>query len=77
MGRASKYEAHREQILTMIRTAADSHGRAPTVRDLANACGVGVATVHSYLTKLSEEGLVEWSPKSHRTLRPTPLGSRQ
>lgn len=77
MGRASQYEAHRNRIISMISESSVSHGRPPTVRDLAEACGVGVATIHSYLQRLSEEGVVEWSPKSHRTLRVTHSDTRQ
>jgi DNA-binding IclR family transcriptional regulator len=69
MGRASKYDQHRTDILSALAEAEASHARPPTVRSLADGCGVGVATMHSYLTKLSEEGVVEWKPKSHRSLR--------
>lgn len=69
MGRASKYEQHRSAILDALAQAESSHARPPTVRTLADSCGVGVATMHSYLTRLSEEGVVEWQAKSHRSLR--------
>lgn len=69
MGRASKYAEHKDSILEALAAAEASHARPPTVRALADSCHVGVATMHSYLIKLSEEGLVEWQSKSHRSLR--------
>lgn len=72
MARASKYEDKKHEVLDLIRYATSRHTKPPTVRDLADASGVGVATMHSYLTKLSEEGLVEWYRGKHRSLRLTP-----
>lgn len=72
MPRVSKYEEHRNQVLTLIQNAAMAHSRPPTVRSLAAELQVGIGTMHSYLGKLAEEGLVEWQPKSHRSVRVTP-----
>lgn len=74
MARPSKYVEHRDRILALIHSAAARHSLPPTVRTLAEELGVGVATVHSYLGKLAEEGLVRWQPKSHRSLQLTQLG---
>jgi len=75
MARASLYAAHRDQVLRCIDTSVKSHARPPSVRELAEECGVGVATMHSYLQKLAEEGVVEWRQGRHRSLRLTPEGS--
>ena len=74
MARASHYQDDREQVLGLVLAAAQSHGRPPSIRDLAEKTGVGVATMHSYLKKLSDEGLIEWVPGRHRSLQVTPAG---
>lgn len=74
MPRASKYEQHRDGVLARIQLELQRHGRPPSVRSLAEEMHVGVATMHSYLSKMAEEGLIEWRSKSHRTLRCTPKG---
>ena len=76
MARASKYEDVREAILGIVAAAESSHGKAPTVRDLAGDHEVSASTMHSYLTKLREEGLIEWRKGRHRTVRLTPKGSQ-
>lgn len=73
MPRVSKYEEHRDQVLALIHNEAQRHSRPPSVRTLAEAMHVALGTMHSYLGRLAEEGLIEWRPKSHRTLRLTPL----
>ena len=77
MARASKYEQHKDQVLDLIDRAAREHSRPPAVRTLADNVGVGVATMHSYLERLAEEGLVVWQPKHHRSLRCTQPAIRQ
>ena len=77
MARASQYTQNREKILRSVADAAHSHGRSPSVRQLAEQVGVGVATMHSYLQKLSEEGLIEWRPGRHRSIHLTPQGSQE
>lgn len=72
MARASHYGDKKMALLRAILDAADHHGRPPTVRMLAEGAGVGVATLHLYLNKMAQEGLVEWQAKSHRSLRCTP-----
>lgn len=77
MARASQYAENRDKILKSVNDAAVEHGKAPSVRDLAESYGVGVATMHSYLEKLAEEGMVEWRQGRHRSLRLTPLGIQE
>jgi DNA-binding transcriptional regulator YhcF (GntR family) len=74
MARASLYVSHRTQVLVAIDHSIKSHARPPSVRELAEECGVGVATMHSYLQKMAEEGVVEWRQGRHRSLRVTPQG---
>jgi SOS-response transcriptional repressor LexA len=74
MSRRSNYEASRPAILALVAQAHNRHSKPPTVRDLAAELGLGVATAHSYLHLLAEEGLVEWTPNKHRSLRLAPAG---
>jgi len=76
MARASNYAENRVVILGVLAEAQDRHSPAPSVRDLALVMNVGVATVHSYLRQLAKEGMVEWTPNRHRSLRLTPEGSQ-
>lgn len=75
MARASRYKTEKIRILGLVDAAAQAHGRSPSVRDLAMAADVGVATMHSYLHKLAAEGLIEWAPGRHRSLRLTAAGA--
>lgn len=77
MARTSHYTDNRDQILTSVQKAAEAHGKPPSVRDLAEELGVGVATVHSYLKKMAEEGLIEWRAGRHRSLHLLPLGIQE
>lgn len=74
MARASKYEDVKQEILDAIASAAASHGKPPAVRDLAETHQVSASTMHSFLTKLAGEGLIEWKPGRHRSLHLTPQG---
>lgn len=74
MARASNYEPLKESVLDALHVAYLRHSKPPTVRDLAETVQVGVATMHLYLKKLAEEGLVEWSEGRHRSLKITQAG---
>ena len=69
MARQSLYGYKKAGILQAIETLSRAGGRAPSLREVANVADVSVATLHSYLSKMQVEGLVEWNHKSHRTLR--------
>lgn len=75
--RISKYAEHRGDVLATIRDAQLRHGVPPSVRDLAGKFDVGVATMHAYLQRLAEEGMVEWSRGKHRSLRCTQMGFQE
>jgi DNA-binding transcriptional regulator YhcF (GntR family) len=70
MARASRYEDVKQEILDEIAAVDAAHGKPPSVRDLAGRFEVSVSTMHSFLKKMLEEGMVEWKPGRHRTLRP-------
>lgn len=77
MARASKYQGKRDEIILQLGQAAARHSKPPTVRVLADELGVGVATMHDYLKKLGSEGVVEWTPGRHRSLKLTPAGLQE
>lgn len=68
MGRQSLYHYKRDGIVEAI-TRLSTDGRSPSLREVADVADVSVATLHSYLSKMRDEGLVEWNEKSHRSLR--------
>lgn len=76
MARASRYQAVKGEILAQIAKTEASHAKPPAVRDLAEVHEVSVSTMHSFLTKMNGEGLIEWKPGRHRSLRLTPQGSQ-
>lgn len=76
MGRKSYYAQHRLVVLEAIQAAELRHASPPSVRELADLVGVGVATMHLYLSRLAEEGLITWRHNSHRSLRSTPSGTQ-
>jgi Mn-dependent DtxR family transcriptional regulator len=74
MGRKSGYPSNRKALLALI--ANTGHGRSPSVRWIADELDVGVATAHSYLELLADEGMIEWTPRQHRSIRLTLKGSQ-
>ncbi len=77
MARASQYGDTRDKILDSVHKTALAHGKPPSVRNLAEEFDVGVATMHDYLKKLADEGMVEWRPGRHRSLHLTDLALRE
>lgn len=80
MARASEYEDRKLEVLQSIFDRVRTHSRTPTVRELADSFDVSPATMHSWLTRLSEEGedgeegLVAWTAGRHRSLHCTQRG---
>lgn len=74
MARSSPYGDVKFQVLAELRKAAEKHAKPPSVRMLAETFSVSPSTMHSYLAKLIEEGMIEWSPGRHRTWRLTQAG---
>lgn len=75
MARATEYGNQRLAVIEAIADRKVHHSRQPTVRELAGEFEVSVATMHSWLEKLRDEGMVEWTPGRHRSLRLTPQAS--
>lgn len=64
------------EVLTALRGLESALGYPPTVRELAEELGVGVATASRYLLDLEQRGWVERWPKK-RGVRVTKRGRRQ
>lgn len=77
MARASQYADKKLDVVAEIHERVRRHSRTPTVRELATRFEVSAATMHSWLNRLNEEGLVEWTPGRHRSLRVTPQATQQ
>ena len=77
MARSSQYGDQKTAVLTEIGRRIASHSKVPTVRELAEHFEVSPSTMHSWLGRLESEGLVEWSPGRHRSLRLTSEGRAQ
>lgn len=75
MARASVYTDSKLQVLERIDAALRRHAKVPTVRELAKHFEVATATMHSWLSKMGEEGLITWEARTHRSLRITPQGN--
>lgn len=58
-----------QQILSFIRQYVESTGRAPTLREIADASGLSsLATVHEHLTALEEKGVIKRKHAKYRSL---------
>jgi repressor LexA len=57
-------------VLDTIKKLTKEKGYPPTVRELGKAVGYrSTNTVHDKLTRLQEEGLIDWEPSKTRTIR--------
>lgn len=72
--RVSRYPESREAILDAIDAHTELAG--PSLREVCAVVGLPVGTLHDYLCRLAEEGLVEWTPRRFRSLRLTEAGQR-
>lgn len=74
MARKSHYMANKLVILQSIHGLTLQRRTAPSVREVAEDTEISMATLHSYLQRLHQEGLVQWRPKRHRSLQLTKSG---
>ena len=67
--RASQYNEKEKAIFDYINDTIRSEGYSPTVRDIQNALGINsTSTVHAYLKRLTEKGLIRKETGKSRTL---------
>ena len=67
--RASQYNEKEKAIFDYINETIRSEGYAPSVRDIQNAVGIkSTSTVHAYLNRLAEKGLIRKETGKSRTL---------
>lgn len=74
MARPSRYSELRRSVLIAIKGLSKTEGKPPTLRELSEVTGVSVSTMHSYVQRLHDEGMVTWQPRSHRSIRLTMAG---
>jgi len=74
VGRRSQYPEKREEIVRAISGLLAANHRTPSVREVADEVDLSIATLHSYLGKLNEEGLIEWRTRRHRSIMLTREG---
>lgn len=71
MPRQSLYLFKRDGIIDAVQTLTDATGKPPSLREIASVADVSVATLHSYLKKMRQEGVIEWNERHHRSLKVT------
>lgn len=55
-------------ILESIRIFHAQNRYSPSFRELSESCGASIVTVHYWLSKLKEEGKVDYLPGQPRTV---------
>jgi Mn-dependent DtxR family transcriptional regulator len=68
MGRHSLYEFRKALIIDAIKELSEN-GDTPTLREISDIADVSISSLHNYLKQMNDEGLVEWAPNRHRSLR--------
>ena len=67
--RASRYSEKEQAIYDYITETIEREGYSPTVRDIQNALGIkSTSTVHAYLARLEEKGMIRKDPGKSRTI---------
>lgn len=67
--RASQYNEKEKAIYDYITETIRSEGYSPSVRDIQNAVGIkSTSTVHAYLNRLAEKGMIRKETGKSRTL---------
>ncbi|MBQ8551840.1 MAG: transcriptional repressor LexA [Clostridia bacterium] len=67
---ADKLTEREREIYDFILNAIKNEGYAPSVRDICNALNMkSTSTVHTYLARLEEKGMIQKDPGKSRTLR--------
>ena len=59
----------RQQLLDWLREWFRQHDYSPSIREIANGTGIKGGTLQRRLTKLKEEGYIDWEPGRNRTIR--------
>ncbi len=67
--RASRYNEKEQAIYNYINETIEREGYSPTVRDIQKALGIkSTSTVHAYLARLEEKGMIRKDPGKSRTI---------
>ena len=74
--RVSRFSEKENAILEYINDTIRNEGYSPTVRDIQSALGIkSTSTVHSYLCRLEEKGLIRKDQGKSRSLRTSEIGA--
>ena len=74
--RSSKFAEKEKAIYDYIEETIRNEGYSPTVRDIQAALDIkSTSTVHSYLARLEEKGLIKKDPGKSRTLKTSSSGA--
>jgi len=67
--RASRYHEKEQAIFDYITETIEREGYSPTVRDIQKALDIkSTSTVHAYLARLEEKGMIRKDPGKSRTI---------
>lgn len=69
MPRQSLYQFKRDGIINAVETLTAATGKAPSIREIAEVADVSIATLHSYLVRMKDEGVISWTERHHRSLK--------
>jgi repressor LexA len=68
--RAERVRDNETFIFNFIKEFMEKHKFSPSVREITKASPLkSQNTVHNYLVKLKEKGVINWDSKSPRTIR--------
>lgn len=60
-----------QEVYNFITNFIQEHGYSPTFREIAKGCYFGsLATVAGYIDRLVKKGVLDYTPRSPRTLTP-------
>lgn len=65
-----------DNVLLAIKALTDKLGYPPTVREIADASFISISVTHGHLDRLKKRGLVNWVPRSSRTIHLVRPGDR-
>ena len=64
-----RYPQRKQPLLDILRAYIRKHQRSPTLRELCSLTGWSLPTVHSYLRRLKEDGLINYQDFQSRSAR--------
>lgn len=60
-----------QEVFNFITKYIEEHGYSPTFREIAKGCYFGsLSTVAGYVDRLVKKGVLEYTPRAYRTIKP-------